>query len=359
MRRLRFGKEWDERVDMSLRRLAEDLGLSQTTVSRALNGYPEVSETTRHRVQAAAREIGYAPNMRARALATGRAYAVGHVIPAASQHEIVNPVFADFIAGAGTVYEAAGYDMVLTLVPDGDVAEAYRRLAARGRVDGVIVQAPAPEDPRIAILTDLGLPFVVHGRASRCIRPYSWYDIDNRQACRDLTAHLAAYGHRRIALLNGPAELDFAQRRSEGYSDALAAAGLGFDGTLVHHDQMTEFFGYSTAARMLGGPQPPTAFVTASLLVAWGVRRACEERGLTLGRDVSIATHDDGLSYLPNGARDAPLFTATRAPVGEAGRACATMLLQLIGKPDSAPLTALSESPLVCGPSTGPAPTAG
>ena len=86
---------------MNLKELARTLGLSQTTVSRALNGYPEVAEATRRRVLRAAREHNYLPNARAKGLATGRAMAVGHVIPVSSRHEIVNPIFADFIAGAG------------------------------------------------------------------------------------------------------------------------------------------------------------------------------------------------------------------------------------------------------------------
>lgn len=342
---------------MSLRQLAEQLGLSQTTVSRALNGYPEVSAATRARVEAAARAMGYTPDARARSLATGRALAVGHVLPAASQHEIVNPVFADFIAGAGAVYEAAGYDIVLTLVPDNDLDRAYRSLARRGRIDGVIVQSPEPRDPRIGLLRRLGLPFVVHGRSSDEGGPYSWYDMDNTAAFAEGTRHLTALGHRRIALLNGPERLDFAMRRRRGYETALGEAGLAAEPRLVHHSQMTEAFGHCTAARLLEDPEPPTAFLTASLLVAWGARRAAEERGLEVGRDVSIVTHDDGLSYLPNGPAGAPLFTATRAPVGEAGRACAEMILRLVADPACGPLTGLQGSPLIPGPSTGPAPT--
>src|SRR5690606_22158851 len=123
---------------VNLKELSQRLGLSQTTVSRALNGYPEVSEETRRRVVEAARRHNYRPDMRARALATGRAHAIGHVIPISTKHEIVNPVFADFIAGAGETYSAAGYDMVLSVVSDEDEADAYRALRAKGTVDGTI-----------------------------------------------------------------------------------------------------------------------------------------------------------------------------------------------------------------------------
>ena len=115
---------------MNLKELARKLDLSPTTVSRALNGYPEVNEATRERVATAARRYNYKPNTRAIRLATGRAMAVGHVIPLATRHEIVNPVFADFIAGAGEVYSRMGYDMVLSIVPDDDEARATLAWAA-------------------------------------------------------------------------------------------------------------------------------------------------------------------------------------------------------------------------------------
>ena len=122
---------------MNLKELARKLDLSPTTVSRALNGYPEVNEATRERVAAAARRYNYKPNTRAIRLATGCAMAVGHVIPLATRHEIVNPVFADFIAGAGEVYSRNGYDMLLSVVPDAaGEFELHKRVdVLRQRVD--------------------------------------------------------------------------------------------------------------------------------------------------------------------------------------------------------------------------------
>ena len=86
---------------MNLKELSEHLGLSQTTVSRALGGYPEVKEATRQRVEAAAARFNYRPSRSALNLATGRSMAVGHIIPLSENHEIMNPIFADFIAGEG------------------------------------------------------------------------------------------------------------------------------------------------------------------------------------------------------------------------------------------------------------------
>ena len=135
---------------MNLKELSTKLGLSQTTVSRALNGYPEVSEATRARVRLAAERHNYAPSNRAKGLATGKALAIGHVIPVASQHEMVNPIFGDFIAGAGEVYAQNGYEMILSILDQSSTEESvYRGLHARRSVDGVVVHGIARRNVRV------------------------------------------------------------------------------------------------------------------------------------------------------------------------------------------------------------------
>lgn len=341
---------------MNLKELATKLGLSPTTVSRALNGYPEVNEATRERVMAAAKRHNYHPNTRAIRLATGRAMAVGHVIPIATRHEIVNPVFADFIAGAGETYSRNDYDMVLSVVPDEDEEATYRGLKSKGNVDGVIVHAPRTHDPRIALLHEIGLPFVVHGRATGATEPYCWLDVNNRRAFQRATEFLLDLGHTRIGLVNGLEYMDFAIRRRTGYLDALAARGIAPDPDLMTSDEMTEIAGFRSVQRMLSLPQPPTAILAASMISGMGARRAVEGAGLVVGRDVSIIIHDDDLSYMKNG-EDVPIFTATRSSVREAGRLAAEMLLDVIAHPEAGPQQRLLEAELIIGQSTGPAPS--
>ncbi len=338
---------------VNLKELSLKLGLSPTTVSRALNGFPEVNEETRAKVVEAARRHNYRPNVRARALATGRAMAIGHVIPLSSQHEIVNPVFADFIAGAGESYAAGGYDMVLTVVSDVDVPSAYRELMAKGTVDGIIVQGPSVNDQRITYLHDMRFPFVVHGRSTEVALPYSWLDVNNRRAFERATDFLLDLGHRRIALINGLEFMDFALRRRKGYEHALTQRGIAPDPALMRSEEMTEGYGYRAATAMLALPNPPTAFIASSLIPAYGIRRALEDRGLKMGRDVSVVTHDDELSYFGNGD-DLPIFTCTRSSVREAGRIAARMLIDLIDTPEAGPTERLLEANLVVGLSTGP-----
>ncbi len=341
---------------MNLKQLSEHLNLSQTTVSRALNGYPEVSENTRDRVLKAAQDLNYRPNLRAKGLATGRALAIGHVIPVSNQHEMVNPVFGDFIAGAGEAYARAGYDMMLTLVPDQEEVRAYQNIRSRGTVDGIIVHGPMINDERIALLSRIGLPFVVHGRSTDVNLPYSWVDVNNRGAFERGTQFLIELGHKRIALLNGLEHMDFAFRRRKGYETALQVNGIPIETTLMRSEEMTEVYGYRAAKEMLSRTDKPTAFVCSSIITAIGVRRAIHEAGLVVARDVSIITHDDALSYLENGD-DVPIFTALRSSVRFAGTEAAEMLLSLISSPRNAPKPRLLEADLIIGRTTGPAVT--
>lgn len=340
---------------MNLRELSERLNLSQTTVSRALNGYPEVNEQTRKRVAAAAAEFNYRPNIRARTLATGRSMSIGHIIPFSKQNEMVNIVFADFIAGAGEIYAQHGYSMSLSLVRDEDELNAYRGVADKGAVDGIIVHSPARDDPRIAFLADLDIPFLVHGRASEVTTRYSWLDVNNKRAIETGTRHLLDLGHRRIGLINGEERMDFAQRRRDGYLAALAIAGIAAEPALMRSSEMSEPCGYLATHEMLDGAMPPTALVASSIVSALGIRRALHERGLVMGHDVSVLCFDDEISYLPNGKTE-PVFTAVRSSVRAAGRRCAEMLIDQIAHPDQKIRTELWDAELAIGTSTGPCP---
>jgi LacI family transcriptional regulator len=338
---------------MNLKELAELLKLSQATVSRALNGYPEVRESTRQRVLNTAKKYNYRPNARAMGLATGRSMAIGHVIPVYSQNEVVNPVFGEFIAGASQTYSANGYELMLTIADSKDEEETYRNIVAKGAVDGVIIHSPKKADPRVQLLQEIGLPFVIHGRVNDTTLPYSWIDTNNRRAFHMATKLLLDLGHQRIALINGREVLNFAWLRRQGYEQAMQAAGLQTDPTIISGDELTETHGYRSAQRMLAAADSPSAFLVSSYVVALGVRRAIAHAGLRMGEDVSVIIHDDELSFFQNNDPE-PQFTATRSSVRHAGVRAAQMLLDIIDDPSRAPLTELLEAQLTIGVSTGP-----
>ena len=281
---------------MKLKDFAKLVGMSATTVSRALNGHPEVNEATRARLVAAARQHGYQPNAHARFLAMGHASTIGCVIPIGGRTEIVNPIYADFLAGVGEECARRRFEINLTVVPEEDQPDAYRALSSKGLIGGVIVQFPRHDDPRPALLDRIGLPYVVHGRVTGHDGPYSWVDVNNLRAFERGTGFLLQLGHLRIALLNGDERLDFARRRRDGYLRALRDAGHAPRPALMTTGEMTAAYGYAQARALLAGPEAPTAFLCAATMIATGVRQAIEERGLVLGRDVSVLTFDDDLS---------------------------------------------------------------
>lgn len=340
-------------MSVNLKQLAHALGISQTTVSRALNGFPEVSEKTRRKVLDMAQQLNYSPSPHATKLATGKSKTIGHVVPQAD-HMMINPLFSDFIAGAGETYSDAGYDMLMSIVPRELEEKTYYKLIASKRVDGMMVHAPLMEDTRISLLQQLEMPFVVHGRSAEDDSSYSWLDVNNRRSFQRATKFLIDLGHRRIGFLNGLESMTFAQRRRTGYLEALASAGIDPDPQIMFSEEMMEPYGYRCTREMLSLAERPSAIVSSSILPAMGSVRAIQEAGLIPGRDISIITHDDVLSFLSNSG-DIPMFTAVRSSIKAAGKRCAEMLIEAIENPGTPPQHELWEAELVLGSSTGPA----
>lgn len=300
------------------------LDLSQTTVSRALNGYPEVSEETRRRVADAARRHGYRPNPSARRLATGKAGMIGHILPTGASVDI-DPHFVEFLSGLGDYARAHEFDLVLSPAEAGDEATTYRRVAANKQVDAVYVSAPRPRDPRIVLLEQLGLPFIVHGRSEGLDFDYPFVDIDNEGAFHEATRLLIELGHRRVALVNGDEGQTFAIMRERGVRRALAGIGLDLAPGQASNAPQTEENGYRATRRLLESAERPTAIVCSSLMMALGVVRALRDAGLSVPRDMSLVAHDDVFPWLKPENFPTPLAT-TRSSIRLAGARIAERL---------------------------------
>ena len=339
---------------VNLKQLSQHLGLSQTTVSRALNGFPEVSEKTRVKVREAADKFNYRPSPSASSLATGKARIIGHVVPV-SEHRMINPHFSDFLAGASDAYAKAGYDLLIRAARADQETDIYRDFVSRNRVDGVVVHGPRVNETRIEFLQSIGLPFVVHGRAGGEEHSYSWLDVDNRSAIEKLTNYLIDLGHRRIALINGLETMNFAHRRRLGYETALEDHGIGVDAELITSQDMNEPYGYEATMAKLDLPAPPTAFIYSSVLSAMGGMRAANVRGLLPGKDISLATFDDKLSFLQSNKGDgtAPYMTSVTSSIQDAGRRVGEMLIDQISNPTAAPTCELWKTDLLIGKTTG------
>lgn len=344
---------------MKLKELSKRLGLSETTVSRALNGYPEVSEKTRLKVLAEAKKNNYVPSQSATTLATGKARAVG-VVVTNTEHKIINPHFSDFIAGASEIYTQKGYDLVLTSVQPEDEFGAYRRLARSKRVDGFVIQGPLVNDRRLEILNEINLPFVIHGRTgnftpSTSVQDNIWLDVDNQSAFKRATHYLIDLGHKEIALLNGLEQMNFAKQRRQGFEDALNERDIAICDDLMFSEDMIEPYGYRVAKELLNKPKNdrPTAFLCSSKLVALGVRHAALELGLQMGKDISLLTFDDDLSFWGHG-HTVPEITCVRSSISAAGKRVAEMLIHAIETPHIKQTSELWEAELLIGQSTGP-----
>ena len=338
---------------MKLKDLAAELGLSQTTVSRALNGFPEVSEATRKRVVEAAHRLGYRADASARRLATGRSGAIGVALPLQRALHF-GPHVSEFLSGISERLAQHEIDIVVAPIDSDDELPAFRRLAASRRVDAVVISAPTPNDARIAALTDLGLPFILHGRTDVDL-PHAWLDIDNEGAFRRATSHLIDLGHRHIAMVNGPLDQTFAIHRDRGYRSAMAARGLAVDPNLTSGGRFTDENGFRAAQAFLERRPRPTAILAGSMITALGVFRALRTAGLTLGKDVSMIAHDDVFPYL-NADNMVPSMSTTRSSIRAAGARIAELALQILeGKPASS-IHELWPVELVLRESSGPAP---
>jgi LacI family transcriptional regulator len=337
---------------MRLKDLAAALGVSQTTVSRALNGHSDVSEATRMRVMAAAKRFGYTANENARRLATGRTGAVAIVFRGASTFGTGT---LEFIAGLGERFSRTDVGVLVSTVPDAAAElDFYRRAAASKRVDGVILQAPTADDERVKLLLDLGLPFVLHGRTD-VGRRHAFLDIDNEGAFRRATEHLLDLGHRRIALVNGPAGLTFAEHREKGFRDAMAARGVAVQPQWVANGQFSDEIGFTLAQPMLEQTPRPTAFLASSITTVLGIMRALRTAGLVIGRDVSVIAHDDDFPFL-NADNMVPSLSTTRSPIRAAGLRIAEFMLQMLAGRAAEDLHEIWPVELVLRETTAPPP---
>jgi LacI family transcriptional regulator len=309
---------------VNLKQLSHMLQLSQTTVSRALNGYPEVSEETRRRVMDAAKRHGYRPNPSARRLATGKAGMIGHVLPTGASVDI-DPHFVEFLSGLGDYARGHDLDLVLSPTDADDEETTYRRVVANKQVDAVYVSSPRPADRRVRLLQQLGLPYIVHGRSEGLGFDYPFMDIDNEGAFHEAGRLLTQLGHKRVALINGETGETFAIFRQRGLTRALAAAGLALPPQSIRSVKMTEENGFRATRSLMDQERRPTALVCSSLIMSLGVMRALNELGLSVPGDVSVIAHDDVFPWLKPENFAVPLST-TRSSIRAAGARIAERL---------------------------------
>lgn len=321
---------------MNLKQLSEKLSLSQTTVSRALNGYPEVADETRRRVIEAAKRYGYRPNPSARRLATGKAGMIGYVMPTGESVNI-DTHFVEFLSGIGDYARGHELDLALSPTSPEDEETTYRRIVANQQVDAVYISSPFTADWRIRLVEKLGIPYIVHGRSEGLDFEFPYLDIDNERAFHDATRLLLQLGHQRIALVNGDPGKTFAVHRERGVRRALKGQGLALQDRLLSFSTMTEENGYRSVKRLLQDRERPTAIICASLMQALGAVRAIGDMGYSIPDDVSLVSHDDVFPFLRPEGFATPL-TTTCSPIRSAGARIAERLAARIAETETGPV---------------------
>lgn len=310
---------------VTIKDVAQELGLSITTISRALNGYGDVGEKTRRRVTEAAARMGYRPNRNAQRLVSRRTHSVAW-IQSDNDRKFVDPHFVEVLGGVLHGAREGNYDLMLTSdTPDHEMA-VYDRYVRDNSVDGFILDLPVPSDPRISYLQDCQRPFVVHGRDERA-DDYGWVDIDNAGIFKSLTELMVDNGHNRIAFINGDEHFCFASARRHGIEAALDALGLPRDTVRIYNARhpMGEAGFQLTEAAL--AERDVTALLYSSALMAVEGYAALVRSGRRVGETVAVATMDDQLHFLDL-SRFAGQFTFAHSSLRDAGIALIEELIR-------------------------------
>jgi DNA-binding LacI/PurR family transcriptional regulator len=312
--------------------VAKAAGVSITTVSRALNGYGDVSEKTRQRIIRIARELGYHANAAARNLRGKRTDTIAFApyLYAESESE---PFFKEFIGMLAVDCFEHNLSLLVTLPhSEQSIAEMYRGLNNSSRADGIILAHIQPDDLRIPLLQGIGLPFVAFGRKlDETDLSYPFIDVDSKAGVHKLISYLYAQGHRQIAYLSKPLEASYVHFRQQGYLEALQNYGLREDPRLMVTGLQNQEDTAQAIAQVLALPDKiaPTAIVTSNDRLALYVFAALRAQSKTVGKEpgqIAVASFDD----LPFAAYVEPALTTIRQPMNILSKLSLELLVSIL-----------------------------
>jgi len=336
----------------TIQQLAKKSGVSVATVSRALNGSPEVSEATRERIVALAEELDYTPSAAARTLVSRRSHVVGVVLETGPGHpDLKHPFFQEVLVGLKHGVGAQGYDLLLFASEEPGNGfggtHSYLRRAEHHGVDGAIVMG-FDGDAEIVKLAASGLPCVAVD--ADLDGPRTGYVMsENREGAALAVRHLHEVGHERIATITGSLHTRPGSDRLDGYREEIERLGLEPRDEYVVEGDFYDESGYRGTRELLQLDEPPTALFAASDLMAAGALRAAIELGVTVPGGLAVVGFDDiGLASLIQ-----PQLTTVRQDMHAIGEAAANGLARMIENPESAPARELVPTRLVVRASSG------
>ncbi len=310
---------------VTLKDIAQKLGISVTTVSRSLAGYSDVAEETRQLILVTAESLNYRPNITARRLQKRRTDTIGFIMPT-SGPRFGDPFFSEFIAGIGNEANAHEYDLLVsTHAPQSDdERRAYERAVSGGWVDGLIVVRTRQDDMRIQLLSQHDFPFVAFGRTESDF-DFPYVDEDSATGMRQMVQHFIDLGHHRIGLIAPPNGLLFGRYRRQSFHDTMLANGLMVEPDWVVEGDMTQRGGAEVVENLLAVRPQLTAVIGGNDLMAIGAMNRIQQHGLQVGRDIAIGGFDD----IPLAAYVTPSLTTVHQPIYDIGRRLCHMLIDV------------------------------
>jgi LacI family transcriptional regulator len=314
-------------VPVTLKDIAERVGKSVPTVSRALANFPDISLETRQEIQRVAHEMGYVPNISARNLQKQRTDTISLILPVANYLKISDPFFSEFLSGVVETTTNAGFSLILISSDQDNEKDTYLRLIHNSQVDGFIVMRTRRADERIDLLRSQNIPFVAFGRTAGD-NNFPFVDSDDEFGIRLMVDHLVKLGHTRLGFIAEPTFFTKSYNRMQGYLKGLEAHGLDFDPELLVEANFRQPSGKLSTQKLLSVADAPTAIIASNDLLALGAFSAVQELGLEVGRDISIAGYDDILlAEYTN-----PPMTTVYQPAHQLGKMLAEMLIKIIHK---------------------------
>ncbi len=312
-------------MTVTLKDIAQRVGKSVTTVSRALHDFDDVSSDTKAEVRSIAEELGYTPNINAQRLQKKRTDTIGFIMPTFGPR-FSDPFFSEFLAGIGNQAANLGFDLLVSTRPPGTMElQAYEKNVRSPRVDGFIIVRTRQQDQRIKFLSQMKVPFVAFGRMLDH-NDYAYVDEDGEYGMGLITCHLADLGHKRIAYLDAPAHFMFAHYRRQGFLAGLKDNKIKIDPDLIVTGDMTQRAGYQLATELLRQENSPTAIVACNDLMALGAIGAAQQLGLTVGKDLAVT----GFDNIPLAEHCHPPLTTVHQPIYQIGEMVCEMLIKLI-----------------------------
>jgi DNA-binding LacI/PurR family transcriptional regulator len=311
----------------TLKEVAKRALVSTATVSKVLSNTPYVSDETRQRVLTAIDELGYVPNLAARALSKGRTYIIGVIFPYNYDHLFGDPLILTMIEGIEAVCTERQYNMLISTprIPVKE-SEQYHRLVRSGYLDGVIAFETMPQEPVTTLLTSYGYPWIAIGYRS-AMGHSSVIHPDDFIGAKAAAQHIIALGHRHIAIIGvEAASLTAAEQRIAGYRAAFDEAGLPFDKVPQVVGNFSVESGYQAAEALLRLTPRPTALLCLNDRMAMGAMQRARSLNLNVPDDLSVVGFDD----IPSALYSNPSLTTVRQPAHEIGVKAAEVIFDLI-----------------------------